>query len=376
MHLWVKSPQQKYWILRYTSNGKRQDMSLGSINVVSLQEARKRALDAQIELSKRINPLDKKKAAKEAIESKKNNVLFSEFALECIKAKSHEWRSTKHHAQWLYTLKEFAFPVIGQLPIEQINTEHILKILSPIWVSKTHTASRLRGRLEWIFSAARARKYTQGNNPAMWRGHLQTILSAPNKIAKVKHHRALPFSLVPALIKKLRDNESVSALALEFTILNASRTGEVIGGLRSEVIENIWTIPAERMKGNREHRVPLCARSVEILGITKMLDPHSKYLFSKNGMALSNMAMTMTLRKLTTEATVHGFRSTFRDWVAEETSTPSELAEMALAHAISNKTESSYRRGDLLSRRRELMNLWEVFCTTVTADNIIQLKAA
>jgi len=376
MHLWVKSSKQKYWILRYMSSGKRQDMSLGSINVVPLQEARKKALDAQIELSKGINPLAKKKATKEAIENKKAPVLFSDFALECIKAKSHEWRSTKHHDQWLYTIKEFAFPVIGQMPIEQINTEHILKILSPIWVSKTHTASRLRGRLEWIFSSAVARKYISGNNPAMWRGHLQTILSAPNKIAKVKHHRALPFNLVPALFKKLRDIESISALALEFTILNASRTGEVIGGLRSEVIENIWTIPAERMKGNREHRVPLCARSVEILNITKMLDPNSQYLFSNNGKALSNMAMTMALRKLTTEATVHGFRSTFRDWVAEETSTPSEVAEMALAHAISNKTESSYRRGDLLPRRRELMNLWEDFCSTGTADNIIQLKVA
>lgn len=376
MHLWVKSPQQKYWILRYMASGKRQDMSLGSINVVPLQEARKKALDAQIELSKGINPLAKKKAAKEAIENKKTLVLFSDFALECIKAKSHEWRSTKHHDQWLYTLKKFAFPVIGQMPIEQINTEHILKILSPIWVSKTHTASRLRGRLEWIFSAAVARNYFSGNNPAVWRGHLQTILSAPNKIAKVKHHKALGYKLIPSLIQKLQDAESMSALALEFTILNASRTGEVIRGLRSEINGDIWVIPAERMKGNREHRIPLCPRSIEILAISKMLDPDGAYLFSRNGKALSNMAMAMMLRKLRVNVTVHGFRSTFRDWVSEETSTPSEVAEMALAHSISNKTESAYRRGDLLERRRILMNDWAYYCNTSRPDNIRQLFAA
>jgi len=376
LHLWVKSSNQKYWILRFMENGKRQDMSLGSYKVLTLLEARKKALDAQIQLSQGINPLERKKAEKKKTETKKVEVLFKDFALECVKAKSNEWRSTKHHDQWLYTLKEFAFPTIGDMPINQVNTEHILKILSPIWISKTHTASRLRGRLEWIFSSAIARKYFSGNNPAVWRGHLQTILSAPNKIAKAKHHPALTYREIPALFLKLQSLESISALALEFTILNASRTGEVIGGLKAEIENEIWTIPANRMKGNKEHRVPLTPRSIEILNIASILDPDSPYLFSKDKKALSNMAMAMTLRRLKSDVTVHGFRSTFRDWVSEETSTPSEVAEMALAHSIRNKVESAYRRGDLLARRRDLMKYWEDFCTSAFSNNIIQIKVA
>lgn len=376
MHLWVKSPKQKYWILRYMANGKRQDMSLGSIKLVSLQEARKKALDAQIEISQGINPLSKKKASELQSELRKGQVIFRDFALECVEAKKHEWRSNKHHDQWIYTLEEYAFPVIGDISIQEINIEHILKILTPIWITKTHTASRLRGRLEWIFAAAVARKHFSGNNPALWRGNLQTILSAPNKIARVKHHKALEYKLIPSLIQKLRDIESMSALALEFTILNASRTGEVIRGLRSEINDDVWTIPAERMKGNRVHRIPLCPRSIEILAVSKMLDPDSEYLFSRNGKALSNMAMAMMLRKLKVDVTVHGFRSTFRDWVSEETSTPSEVAEMALAHSIRNKTESAYRRGDLLERRRPLMNEWAYYCNTYYPNNIHHLFAA
>ena len=376
MHLWVKSPTQKYWILRYMVKGKRQDMSLGSINVVPLQEARKKALDAQIELSQGMNPLSKKKGARLEQESQKPQILFRDYALECIEAKSHEWRNTKHHDQWIYTLKEYAFPVIGDLPIEEIGTEHILRILNPIWVSKTHTASRLRGRLEWIFSSAIVRKLYSGNNPAVWRGYLQTIFPAPNKIAKATHHSALQYSQVPALLLKLRSMESISALALEFTILNASRTGEVIGGLKKEIDGETWLIPSNRMKGNREHRVPLCSRSIEILAIANMLDPNSAYLFSRNGKPLSNMAMTMVLRRLNIGVTVHGFRSTFRDWVSEETTTPSEVAEMALAHSIRNKVELAYRRGDLLERRRVLMNDWAYYCNSVYSTNVHQLYAA
>lgn len=376
MHLWVKSPKQKYWILRYMSSGKRQDMSLGSINVVPLQEARKMALEAQIELSKGINPLSKKKATRLEVESHKTEILFKDFALEIIESKSHEWRNKKHHDQWIYTLKEFAFPVIGNLPIGQVSTEHILKILNPIWINKTHTASRLRGRLEWIFSSAIVRKLYFGSNPAVWRGYLQTIFPAPNKIAKATHHPALQYSEVPQLLTKLREMDGLSALALEFTILNASRTGEVVGGLRREIDGETWVIPANRMKGNREHRVPLSPRSIEIIAIASMLDPDSQYIFSKQGKPLSNMAMAMVLRRLKPSVTVHGFRSTFRDWVSEETSTPSEIAEMALAHSIRNKVESAYRRGDLLERRRVLMRDWAYYCNSISSSNVHQLYAA
>ena len=236
-------------------------------------------------------------------------------------------------------------------PVSQLR-EDILKILTPIWTNKTETASRLRGRIEWILASATTRKLRTGNNPALWRGHLQTILPAPNKVKRVVHHKALPYRQVPALLATLRDAATMSALALEFTILNASRTGEVINGLRSELQGDLWVIPAVRMKAKKEHRVPLCTRSIEILNIARAMDPDSKYLFSKNGKHLSNMAMPMLVRKLGKSATVHGFRSTFRDWVSEETDYSPEVAEMALAHTIGNKVEAAYRRKDLLERRR------------------------
>ena len=377
LHLWVKPNLKKYWIFRYSQGGKQQNASLGPYPKVSIAEARLKAQELRNQIDSGMNPITERQKQKiqiQGLQTKK--IVFSEFAKECIKTKRAEWTNQKHGDQWEYTLKEFAYPIIGDKYLDTINTEDILAILSPIWVSKTETASRLRGRLEWILASATTRKLRAGTNPALWRGHLQTILPAPNKVKKVNHHKALPYRQVPSLIATLTGMVTVGALALEFTILNASRTGEVIGGLRSEVNGDIWVIPANRMKAKKEHRVPLSARSLEILAIARAMDADSEYLFSISGKSLSNMAMTMALRRAGFDATVHGFRSSFRDWVSEETNHPSEVAEMALAHAIGNKVEAAYRRKDLLEKRRILMNDWQRYCSQDQVNNIIELKVA
>ena len=376
LHVWVKPNLTKYWIFRYTYKGKQHNISLGSFPALSIAEARIKAQLARDEISEGTNPVAAKNAARvqrETQEAKK--ITFKDFATTCIQTKRAEWSNQKHGDQWVYTLEEYAYPVIGNKAVDEIAMEDILEILEPIWATKTETASRLRGRLEWILASATTRKLRSGINPALWRGFLQTILPAPNKIKKVEHHKALPYRQVAALIADLREMVTIGALALEFTILNASRTGEVIGGLQSELNGDVWIIPGRRMKAKKEHRVPLCTRSLEILEIARAMDPNSQYLFSKNGKKLSNMAMPMMLRRAKVDATVHGFRSTFRDWVSEETTHSSEVAEMALAHVISNKVEASYRRKDLLDKRRLLLNEWQEYCNS-SIVNVIELKVA
>lgn len=376
LHIWVKPNLNKYWIFRYTHQRKQHNISLGPFPALTIAEARIRAQQARDELYKGTNPVTTKNASKALKEAPKaEKICFKEFAHSCIQTKRAEWTNQKHGDQWEYTLEEFAYPIIGNKHLDEITMEDILEILTPIWTTKTETASRLRGRLEWILASATTRKLRSGINPALWRGFLQTILPAPNKIKTVEHHKALPYRLVPDLIAQLREMDTMGALALEFTILNASRTGEVIGGLRNEIHGDIWIIPGSRMKAKKEHRVPLCQRSLEILAIAKVKDEDSQYLFSHNGKKLSNMAMPMALRRFDLEATVHGFRSSFRDWVSEDTNHPSEVAEMALAHVISNKVEAAYRRKDLLEKRRVLLNDWEEYCNT-TNQNVIELKAA
>jgi integrase len=377
LQLLFKPSGSKYWLLRFTYNGKRHELGIGSFPDLLPRDARLIAQEARIMIAKGKNPLAIKTAKKaEQVARLKKNITFKEFALNCIKDKEVEWSNKKHASQWIYTLEKFAFPVIGEKSLDEIDTEDIMKILTPIWKIKTETASRLRGRLEWILAAATTRKLRNGMNPALWRGHLQTILPTPKKIASVTHHSALSYKALPKFLKTLRNTEGLAALALEFTILNASRSGEVLGGLRSEIDGEVWTIPASRMKARKEHRSPLTKRSLEILQIAKMLDENSPYLFSRNGKPLSIMAMPMLLRRLNAGITVHGFRSTFRDWVSEETSHPSEVAEMALAHTIRNKVEAAYRRKDLLDRRRILMEDWLNYCNAESSSNIINLIAA
>lgn len=377
LQLLIKKGGYKYWVLRYTYGANRHDLTLGSFPEISVADARKKAQEARYQLNQGINPIADRKAKKVAlIAQTSTSVTFEKFALEVIESKRIEWTNEKHAAQWEATLREYAFPIIGQKRLDAIDMEDILKILQPIWSTKTETASRLRGRLEWILAAATTRKLRTGMNPALWRGLLQTILPAPKKFQKVKHHKALPYRSLPAFMTKLRETEGIAALALEFLILNANRTSEVTDALRVEVTGDIWTIPADRMKARVEHRVPLCKRSLEILEIAKAFDEDSKFLFSRKGKKLSNMAMPMMLRRMGEDVTVHGFRSTFRDWVSEETMHSPEVAEMALAHTISNKVEAAYRRGDLFERRRVLLSDWEAFCQSKTYENVVDLKAA
>jgi integrase len=375
LHLWVKSPNQKYWIFRFTYSNKRRDMSLGVYPLISLAEARKRALEARNEVAQGIDPIAAKNERKRLREeSTAKKMTFREFAGQCIELKAPEWKNPKHESQWKFTLREYADPIIGGKALDQVTTEDIIAILRPIWFTKTETASRLRGRLEWILAAATTRKLREGVNPAQWRGHLETILARPNKIKKVIHHKALHFSQLPIFIAKLREKDCVSALALEFTILNCTRTSEVINATRVEVNNGIWTIPAERMKTKVEHRIPLSDRALEILEISRHLDPESQYLFSNNGQPLSNMAMLALIKRGGLDITVHGFRSTFRDWVAETTDHSSEVGEKALSHKIPNKVEAAYRRGDLMEKRVELMRHWSAYCNQGCANNILLLK--
>ena len=377
LQLLYKPSETKYWLLRFAFNGKRHELGIGPFPEISPKEARQIAQEARTLIAKGENPLMSKFAQKAKIKAlERKKITFRDFALTCVADKQSEWSSDKHTAQWTYSLETFAFPVIGEMALDEIDTDDILRILTPIWKSKTETASRLRGRLEWILAAACTRKLRDGMNPALWRGHLQTILPAPKKMMEVRHHSALPYRALPQFLALLRNIDTVAALALEFTILNASRTGEVLGGLRSEIDGDIWTISANRMKARKEHRVPLTGRSLEILEIAKGMDGNSMYLFSRNSKPLSNMAMLMLLRRLNSNITVHGFRSTFRDWVSEETSHSPEVAEMALAHTIKNKVEAAYRRKDLLERRRSLMQDWLDFCNSEQFNNVTTLLAA
>jgi integrase len=374
LHLLIKKTGKKYWVFRFKLNGKRQDMGLGVFPRVTLADARKAAQESRVMLDDGISPLAKKIAGKAAKTNTKPTT-FEKFALEYVEAKRPEWRNQKHGGQWVFSLTEYAFPVIGNKALDKIETEDVLKILQPIWTVKTETASRLRGRIERILSAATTRKLRAGVNPALWRGHLDTLLPQPKKVARVKHHPALAYSEVPSLIEHLQGRDATTALALEFTILTAARTGEVTGAKRDEVIDNVWNVPAERMKAGRTHRVPLVGRALALIQKAKSQDPNSEYLFSRKGKPLSNMGMLTLLKRMHYTITVHGFRSSFRDWAAERAAYSHEVCEMALAHTIGNKAEAAYRRGDLLEARRKMMVDWESYCMG-HFGKVIALKVA
>ena len=385
LNLQVKLEGGKYWTFRYLYQGTRCDLSLGHYPAIGLKQARARATEARAQINRGERPYPSWR--KPTVVSKnarltdsekpqqKAPVRFKDYAAECIAAKRAEWRNSKHAEQWSSTIDMYANPVIGMKPIDKIDLDDVLKILNPLWLTKTVTATRLRGRLEWILAAATTRKLRTGQNPAAWKGLLETILPKPNKISKEQHHAALPYQQLPILISQLHELEGVSALALEFLILNANRTGEVIGAKGTEVHENgIWVIPGDRMKGGQEHRIPLGKRSVELMTVAKSLCPNSEFLFSIKGKPLSNMAMSMLLRRIGYPITVHGFRSTFRDWVAEETQHSPEVAEKALAHSIRSKVEAAYRRGDLIEHRKKLMADWESYCMTGCWGNVIPIE--
>lgn len=362
LHLWVKQGNKKYWIYRYKVANKRKDMCLGAYPRLTHEKARHQAILFNQKVADDIDPIKERKANRLKSSTSIETPSFKAFSLKYIENKSAEWKNNKHAAQWLNTLESYAFPIIGHLTLDEINTPEILKVLKPIWARVPDTANRLRGRLEKIISAATVIGYRSGINPALWQGHLSEVLTRPKKIKPLTHHPAMAYSELPNFVKTLKENGSLSGLAMEFTILTAARTSEVLLAKRSEINGDVWIVPGERMKAGKEHHVPLTKRALEIIEVARSMDYTSEYIFSRNGKALSNMAMLSLLRRVSPGLTVHGFRSTFRDWVSEETNHSSDVAEMALAHTIKNKVEGSYRRGNLFTKRKVLMEDWQNYC--------------
>jgi integrase len=351
------------WIFRFQLHKRRREMGLGSLADVSLAEARDRARAARKLRSAGRDPLEARKAERAAQRlADAKAVTFRAAAEAYIRAHEAAWRNAKHRWQWGKTLEDYAYPVLGSQPVGAIDTPLVLKALEPIWHTKPETAARVRGRIETVLASATARGQRTGPNPAQWRNHLDQLLPRRSKLRKVRHRPALAYAELPAFMARLRALSSVSARALEFCILCASRSGEVVGLQWKELdlTAKVWTVPAERMKGGREHRVPLSNRAVAILKAMSKARVGPYVFPGYGGGPLSGMALLMCMRRLQPGAvTVHGTaRSSFRDWAAETTPFPSEVVEMALAHLIANETEAAYRRGDLLEKRRELMQAW------------------
>lgn len=377
LYLAVSPTGAKSWRFIYRRVGKRTEVGLGKFPDVSLAAARKRVDDAREALAAGNDPLALRRAAKA---SEAGAVSFGAFADELVEEIRAGFRNEKHRAQWAMTLGDAYCRDLRKKPIHEVTTEDILAVLKPVWLTKAETASRIRGRIERVLDAARAKGLRSGENPARWRGHLDHLLPKRLRLQR-GHHAAMPYEAVPAFIERLRARESNAAPLLELTILTAARSGEALGARWSEfdLKRAIWTIPPNRMKAGREHRVPLSARALAILESMQALrreDEADGYVFpgQKRGRPLSAMTMEMLLRRMDVDFTVHGFRSSFRDWCGEETSFPRDVAEAALAHVIENKTEAAYRRGDALEKRRRLMEAWAAYIEPKAAGNVVSLK--
>lgn len=362
LHLLVRhgaSGPRKYWVFRFTHDGKRHDKSLGVFPVVALTDARKAATAFRSDLYNGVMPSVTSLPEKAVSDEK---VTFRAYALEWIELNKLQWTNQKHYLQWLSSLNTYCFPVIGDKPIDVVDVDDLLQILGPIWNTKTESATRIRERVERILAAAIVRGVRQGPNPAAWRGHLEFLLPKPSKIRQVTHHSSVPYQELPKLYDALTRSTAVSACALRFLIVTAGRTGEVIGTKWDELSDDTWVLPASRMKGRREHRVALSSEAKRIL---KFRGAGSKggFVFDRNGCPLSNMAMLQFLKRINPNATVHGFRSSFRVWAAEVSGCSSDLAEQALAHSVGSQLERAYQRSDLLEQRRVLMEAWAQYLT-------------
>lgn len=372
LYLQVSVWGTKSWVLRYTRHQKAHTLGLGPAHTIGLMEARRRARKARQQLLDGVDPIAAKREAAAAAKLKLARMMtFKQCAEAYIKAHRAGWKNPKHADQWGATLETYAYPILGKLDVASIDAALVMKVLEPIWTEKNETATRVRGRIENILDWAGARKYRQGENPARWRGHLDKLLPKPTKVQKVAHHAALPYREIGAFMADLRQRQGMSALAMEFTVLTCARTGETIGATWAEIdFDNrIWTIAPERMKAEREHRVPLVDRAMEILEELRQLGGEFVFPGPKPTKPMSNMAMLQLLKRMERpNLTVHGFRSTFRDWAAEQTNFPSELAEMALAHTVGNKVEAAYRRGDMFEKRRKMAEAWAKYCATLPAQ--------
>lgn len=386
LYLFVRG-SSRTWVFRFVApDGRRRNMGLGSQHSVTLAEARKQAAILREQIKHPTSPADPLAARRESRLAQKlaarKHMTFKACADAYIEAHRAEWKNPKHAQQWENTLTKYAYPVFGDLPVAEVDEALVLKVLMPIWETKTETATRLRGRIEAVLDWATFSKFRQGDNPARWKGHLENPLAKPNKAAKVKHHAALPYQQIGAFMAELRTREGIGARALEFVILTAARSGEVRGATWDEIdmANRVWVIPAERMKMKREHRVPLSDAAIALLqGVDRIEGEVMVFPSSKPGRPMSDMTLSAVLRRMERgDMTVHGFRSTFRDWVAESTRYPGDMAEMALAHSISDKVEAAYRRGDMLKKRFQMMNDWARYCATIRKPDakVVPIKGA
>jgi integrase len=386
LYLQVSAFETKAWVFRFMMLGVARKMGLGPAGPkpkVTLKVARDLAADARKSVLQGIDPIVERDARKAALAAEKAKAMtFEQCAQGYIKAHQSSWKSAKHASQWESTLKTYAYPVIGALPVGAVEKAHVMKILQPIWEEKTETASRVRGRIEKVLDRAKALEMRTGENPARWAGNLDQLLPPKSRVSPVEHHTAIPYRDLPGFMAKLRQREGISARALEFTILTIARTGDTIGATWSEIdrVEELWTVAAARVKGKkgarkRDHVVPLSARALAILdGLPR--ESHFVFPGAKEGKGLSNMAMAELLKDMGYAgdvATVHGFRSCFKDWCSEQTAYPNELSEMAMAHTVRDAVEAAYRRGDMRDRRRQLMEDWEAYCAgyTITQDQAV-----
>ena len=392
LHLKISETGAKSWILRVMVASKRRDLGLGSFADVTVEEAREAARQQRLKIKDGADPVADKQATRAAaIAARASATTFQEAAAKYIAANEAGWKSTKHAAQWGATLETYAFPVFGQMDVKGIETNHVLTVLEPIWATKTETASRVRGRIESVLDWAKVRGFRSGENPARWKGHLDHILPPPKKVAKVKHHAALPYQEVGAFMAALRSSEGMGAWALEFAILTACRSGEVRGATWSEIDEKagVWIIPATRMKAGKEHRVPLSPAAMKLIkALPKMAGTDLVFPNAQNKQ-LSDMTLTAVIKRMhesSTKAggngwkdstgeviTAHGFRSTFRDWAGECTNHPREVVEHALAHQLKDKAEAAYARTDLLAKRLKLMSDWANVCAKTAPATVTPL---
>ena len=356
------------WVLRATIAGKRRDMGLGPYPEVTLAKAHAKASEARELIRQGVDPIQRQQAAQSAMRAAVAEALtFKDCAEKYIGAHRAGWKSAKHAQQWENTLVQHAYPVLGDLLVRDVKLAHVLAVLEPIWTTKTETASRLRGRMESVLDWAKGRGYRSGDNPAAWKGTLSAHLPAPGRVAKIDHHAALPVADVGAFMVRLRDAEGMGARALEFVILTAARSGEVRGAMWSEfdIEAKVWAVPASRMKAGKEHRVPLSAEALALLQALPRTAATEFVFPAPRGGSLSDMTLTAVLRRMQVPAVPHGFRSTFRDWASERSTYPRDVAEMALAHAIGDKVEAAYRRGDLFQKRALMMADWAQFLARV-----------
>jgi integrase len=376
LYLRISTSGTPGWIFRYARNGKTHDHGLGRYPDVTLARAREKAADCRTALADDIDPIERRRALRaDAALAGARAMTFRQAAVAYIAAHEAGWRGRDSHEQWTSSLQNYVYPVIGDLPVQAVDVGLVLKILEPIWADKTETASRVRGRIESVLDWARVRGYRSGENPARWRGHLDHLLPAKNKVKRIQHHRALPYVEIGGLVKELRAQHTIAAAALEFLILTAVRAGEGLNATWDEIDGDVWTIPGHRMKSGKEHRVPLSPAAKAVLRKMEAIKS-GPYIFQggKSDRARSRQSLRKLVHRLgRSDATViHGLRSTFRDWCAERTTYPREVAELALAHAVGNQVERAYQRTDLFDKRRRLMADWAEFCARpVSTDSAV-----